>query len=104
MNIITKNFFFSLVFPMLLILMQIIEIYCMLHIGNCIISLLPFHSNSFISKLFQNVMSLTYEHMCFLIRLHVNMPTLFKRLLTKEQMSMLKVNAKQVAFSMWKQL
>jgi hypothetical protein len=28
----------------------------------------------------------------------------FKRLLTKEQMSMLKVNEKQVVISMWKQL
>jgi len=39
-------------------------------------------------------MSLTYEHLCFLISFHVDMPTLFKGLLTKEQMSMLKVNEK----------
>jgi hypothetical protein len=34
----------------------------LLHVTHCIISLLPFDQNSFISRLFQHVMSLTYEH------------------------------------------
>jgi hypothetical protein len=48
-----------------------------------IISLLPIGLNSFILRLFQHVMSL-YMNMCWLITFHINMLTLFKRLLTKE--------------------
>ncbi len=37
----------------------------LLHVTHCTISLLAFDQNSFISKLFQHVMSLTYEHVLF---------------------------------------
>jgi hypothetical protein len=37
----------------------------LLHVTHCIISLLSFSKNQFISKLFQHVMSLTYEHVLF---------------------------------------
>jgi len=42
--------------------------------------------------------------MCCLINFHADMLTLFKRLLTMEQMSMQKVNMEKMyfAFSMWK--
>jgi hypothetical protein len=38
----------------------------LLHGTHGIISFLPFCSNSFISKLFQHVMSFTYEHVLFI--------------------------------------
>lgn len=44
-----------------------------------IISLSPFGKNSFISKVFQHVISLTYEHVLFSKASHVDMLTLFKR-------------------------
>jgi hypothetical protein len=37
----------------------------LLRVTHCIISLLPFSKKQFISKLFQHVMSLTYEHVLF---------------------------------------
>jgi len=61
----------------------------LLHVKHCIISLLSYDQNSFMSKLFQYAMN-----MYCLSRLHVNMWRLFKKLLIKKQMSMQKVKFK----------
>jgi hypothetical protein len=58
----------------------------LLHVTHCIISLLPYDQNSFMSELFQYVMN-----MYCLYWLHVYMLRLFKTLLINEQMSMQKV-------------
>jgi hypothetical protein len=63
----------------------------LLYVRNYNISLLPFGQNSFISRLFQHVISLAYINMCCLIRFHVDILTLFERLLAKEHMLMQKV-------------
>ncbi len=68
----------------------------LLHVTHCKISFLPFFSNSFISKLFQHVTS--FRNMCCLFWFHMNMLTLFKRLLTKEQMSMQKAKMEKKSF------
>jgi len=67
-----------LLFPMLLILMQIRKIYYMLHIAS--------HHYYPLAKihLYQNYFNVScywYMNMCCLIKLHVTMLTLFKRLL-----------------------
>jgi hypothetical protein len=93
------NFFFApqctcyfFVFSILLVLVQIIgKIYCMLHITS-------YHHYSLVEihlyqgRLFQFVMLCHWHmNMCCPIKLHVDMLTLFKRLITKNCMSMQKV-------------
>jgi len=76
----------------------------LLFVTYCIISLLPIGLNSFILRLLQHVRSL-YMNMCCLIRFHINMLTLFKRLLKKNRCPCKKYEWKNAfAFSMWKQL
>jgi hypothetical protein len=64
-----------------------------------IISLVHFYQDYF------NMSCHGHMNMCCVITLHVNMLTLFKKLLTKEPMPMQKVRMENAfAFSMWKQL
>jgi len=69
-----------------------------------IISLLPIGLNSFILRLLQHARSLYMNTRC-LIRFHINMLTLVKRLLKGNRCPCKKYKQKNAfAFSMWKQL
>jgi hypothetical protein len=75
---------FFLLFSMLLVLLQIMRIYCMLHIAS-------YQHYSFVEiHLYQSHFNIScYRHMniCCLIRLCLDI-MLFKKLLTKKQMSL----------------
>jgi hypothetical protein len=76
-----NNISLFLMFSMLLVLVQIRRIFFLLHITS-------YHYYPLVkTHLYQGYFNmLCYWHMnvCYLIRLHVNMLTLFKKLLTKE--------------------
>lgn len=62
----------------------------LLHITHCIISLLFFSKFIYI-KVYFNMLCHWHRNICCLIWLHVDILTLFKRLLTDEEMPMQKV-------------
>jgi len=68
----------------------------LLHVTHYIVSSLPFSL-----KLYQGYFNMSchwHMNMCCLIKLHVNMLTLFQKILTKEQMSMQKVRMEKCIF------
>ncbi len=80
---------------MFLVLVQIKKIYCMLHIAS-------YHFYPFVKlHLYQSYFNMScHSHMNMrcLFWFHMNMLTLFKILLTKEQMSMQKVKMEKKSF------
>jgi hypothetical protein len=76
-----KSIWLFLIFPMLLVLVQKRTIFFFLYIAS-------YHYYPLAqTHLYQGYLNISYYwhmSMCHLIRLHVNMLTLFKRLLTKE--------------------
>ncbi len=92
-----KRIWFFLIFSMLLVLVQIRKIYFLLHIAS-------YHyyplAKSHLYQRYFNMLCYWHMSMCYLIKLHVNMLTLFKRLLTKEHMSMQNIRIEKC---MWKQ-
>jgi len=71
-----------------LVLVQIRRIYYMLHIAS-------YHYHPLAKNIYFNMMWPWHINMCCLIKLYVDMLTLFKRLLTKEHMSMQKVRLRR---------
>lgn len=85
--LVPQGYFLLPFYFMVLFLVQIRNIYCVLHIVS-------YHHYPLIEiNLYQNHFNMSqhwHMNMCCLIRVHVNMLTLFKRFLTKVYMSMQK--------------
>jgi hypothetical protein len=92
-----KNIWFFLLLSMLLILVQIRKTYFLLHIASYqYYALVKTH----LYQRYFNMLCYWHMSMCHLIRLHVNMLTLFKGLLTKEYMPMQNI---KIGKCTWKQ-